>query len=153
MRESLGQGSAGVYQLQAAINALHDEAPSAADTDWPQILALYGVLRRITDNPVVALNEAVAVAMVRGPQAGLERLVGLESDPRMARSHRVAAVRAHLLELAGDTAGAIAAYETAANGTASAPEKHYLVTRAAQLASRTGAGSVQRSSRQVKSGE
>ncbi len=105
----------------------------AAETDWPQILALYGVLRRITDNPVVALNEAVAVAMVHGPQAGLERLVALESDRRIARGHRLAAVRAHLLELAGDTAGAIAAYETAANGTASAPEKHYLVTRAARL--------------------
>jgi len=133
LRESLGQGSAGIYQLQAAINALHDEAPSAADTDWPQILALYGVLRRISDNPVVALNEAVAVAMVHGPDAGLERLAGLESDRRIARSHRLAAVRAHLLELAGDSAGAIAAYELAAQGTASAPEKHYLVTRAARL--------------------
>jgi predicted RNA polymerase sigma factor len=140
LRQSLGQGSAGVYQLQAAINAVHDEAASAADTDWPQILALYGVLRRITDNPVVALNEAVAVAMVNGPQAGLERLVALESDGRTAGSHRLAAVRAHQLELAGDTAGALAAYETAANGTASAPEKHYLVTRAARLASGTGAG-------------
>jgi RNA polymerase sigma factor (sigma-70 family) len=140
LRESLRHGSAGVYQLQAAINALHDEAASAADTDWPQILALYGVLRRITDNPVVALNEAVAVAMVKGPRAGLERLAALEADPRMAPSHRLAAVRAHLLELAGDTAGAIAAYETAANGTASAPEKHYLVTRAARLASGGGSG-------------
>jgi RNA polymerase sigma factor (sigma-70 family) len=133
LRESLGRGAAGVYQLQAAINALHDEAATAADTDWPQVLALYGVLRRITDNPVVALNEAVAVAMVRGPEAGLQRLAAVESDRRLARSHRLAAVRAHLLELAGDAAGAIAAYEAAANGTASAPERHYLVTRAARL--------------------
>jgi RNA polymerase sigma factor (sigma-70 family) len=140
LRESLGRGSAGVYQLQAAINALHDEAASAADTDWPQILALYGVLRQITDNPVVALNEAVAVAMVHGPQAGLDRLAALEADRRLARSHRLAAVRAHLLELAGDAAGAIAAYEAAANGTASAPEKEYLVTRAARISSATRQG-------------
>lgn len=87
---------------------------------------------------MVALNEAVAVAMVHGPQAGLDRLAALESDRRIGGGHRLAAVRAHLLELAGDAAGAIAAYETAAGGTASEPEKHYLVTRAARLASGGG---------------
>jgi RNA polymerase sigma factor (sigma-70 family) len=135
LRDALGSGSAGLYQLQAAINAVHDEAASPADTDWPQILALYGVLRQITGNPVVALNEAVAVAMVHGPRAGLERVAELEADKRIARSHRLAAVRGHLLELAGDSDGAVAAYETAAAHTASAPERHYLVSRSAQLRS------------------
>ena len=92
----------GPYQLQAAIAALHDEAPRAEDTDWPQIVALYGLLLRMADNPVVRLNHAVATAMVQGPQAGLELLDQLGTDERMAGYHRVDAARGHLFERAGD---------------------------------------------------
>ena len=112
---------------------MHDEAPSAAETDWPQILALYEVLRGIADNPVVALNHAVAVAMVHGPAAGLELLAGLAADERVAGDHRLHAVRAHLLELAGDEAGARAAYLAAAERTLSLPQQRYLHGRAARL--------------------
>ena len=132
---TLGRGPVGPYQLQAAIAALHDEAPTAADTDWPQILALYDVLRRVSPGPVVTLNRAVAVAMVHGPLAGLAELGTLDGDDRMARSHRLEAVRGHLLELAGDPAGAQAAYRRALRRTASGPEQHYLALRAARLPS------------------
>ena len=126
----------GEYQLLAAIAALHDRAPSVAATDWPQILALYGILERITASPVVALNRAIAVAMVDGPAAGLALVATLET--RLAGHHRVAATRAHLLELAGDDAGAAAAYRVAAGATTSEPEKRYLTLRAARLNTRTG---------------
>jgi predicted RNA polymerase sigma factor len=119
--------------LQAAIAAVHDEAERAADTDWPQILALYDVLKRMSDNPMVRLNHAVAAAMVHGPANGLKLLDALEADPRIAQHHRLHSVRAHLLELAGDRPGAIAHYRAAATKTASLPERNYLLTKAARL--------------------
>ncbi|HEX2188181.1 MAG TPA: hypothetical protein VHG51_04750, partial [Longimicrobiaceae bacterium] len=131
--EALTLGSVGAYQLQAAIAALHDEAPSADGTDWPQILALYGLLERMSDNPVVSLNRVVAAAMVEGPEAGLEMLEALDADPRIAGHYRLDAVRAHLLERAGDRAGAAARYRAAAERTASLPERDYLLVRAARL--------------------
>jgi RNA polymerase sigma factor (sigma-70 family) len=134
---TLSKGSIGPYQLQAAIAAVHDEAPSADDTDWPQILALYGVLLRITDNPMVALNHAIAAAMVHGPAAGLELLDALDADGRLAGHHRLDAVRAHLFELAGDHARAISHYLAAAGRTASVPERDYLAAQAARLGERT----------------
>ena len=130
---ALPRGPTGPYQLQAAIAALHDEAPTAAETDWPQILALYEVLRQLADNPVVALNHAVAVAMVHGAAAGLDRLAGLAADQRIAADHRLPAVRAHLLELAGDPDAARAAYLDAAGRTLSQPQQRYLHARAARL--------------------
>jgi RNA polymerase sigma factor (sigma-70 family) len=131
---TLGRGPAGPYQLQAAIAAVHDEAPSAGATDWPQIMALYEVLLQISGNPVVALNHAVAVAMVRGPRAGLEVLGGLSTDHRIASGHHLPAVRAHLLELAGDRAAAREAYLAAASRTSNLPQQRYLYARAARLA-------------------
>jgi RNA polymerase sigma factor (sigma-70 family) len=130
---TLAQGRAGPYQVQAAIAALHDEAVRAEDTDWPQILALYGVLERLSPNPVVTLNRAVALAMVRGPQAALDLLASLEAQGRLAGHHRLDAVRAHLLEMAGDHAAARAHYETAARLTTTLPERRYLEARAARL--------------------
>jgi RNA polymerase sigma factor (sigma-70 family) len=129
--QAMSQGPTGDYQLQAAIAALHDEAACAADTDWPQILALYGALERLTGNPVVTLNRAVAAAMVRGPAAGLAILAPL--DERLAGHYRLDAVRAHLLELLGDTGAAVAHYQAAARRTMSIPERHYLTMKAAQL--------------------
>ena len=131
---TLGKGPVGAYQMQAAIAAVHDEAPSAADTDWPQILALYGVLEQISPSPVVTLNRAVALAMVHGPRAGLALLGALASDDRLALTHRLDAVRGHLLELAGDGAAAREAYLRAARMTASLPEQRYLSLKAARLA-------------------
>jgi len=131
---SLSKGAIGPYQLQAAIAALHDEAPRAEETDWPQILALYGLLMRMSDNPMVTLNHAVATAMVHGPAAGLARLEALDADERLAGHHRLAAVRAHLLELAGNHEQAIEQYRIAAERTTSIPERNYLLTQAAQLA-------------------
>ncbi|GIF62943.1 RNA polymerase sigma24 factor [Asanoa ishikariensis] len=128
---ALTQTAVGPYQLQAAIAAVHDEAPSAADTDWPQILGLYDALDRIAPGPMVTLNRVVAVAMVHGPDAGLAALSAAE--PALGAHHRVAAVRAHLLETAGDRAGAKAAYEQAARQTLSEPERAYLAGRAAQI--------------------
>jgi predicted RNA polymerase sigma factor len=131
--DTLPKGSIGPYQLQAAIAAVHDEAAQADETDWPQILALYGLLERMSDNPMVMLNRAIAVAMVHGPAAGLERLDALDADGRLAGHHRLDAVRAHLLEMAGDDEAAIAHYRAAASRTTSIPEQHYLATRAARL--------------------
>ena len=130
---ALRQGAAGEYQLQAAIAAVHDEAPRVEDTDWPQILALYGVLMRMSGNPMVALNHAVAAAMVHGPAAGLELLAPLDADERLRGHHRLAAVRAHLLERAGDRAAAVPLDRAAAEKTTSLPERHYLLRRAARL--------------------
>jgi predicted RNA polymerase sigma factor len=130
---ALSQGATGPYQLQAAIAAIHDEAPSAEATDWPQIVALYELLMRISDNPVVTLNHAVAVAMARGPHAGLDLLEELETDERIAGDHRLHAVRAHLLEMAGDRAAARDSYEAAARRTTSLPLQRYLHARAARL--------------------
>src|SRR6266545_5574510 len=128
---ALPRGAVGIYQVQAAITAVHDEAPTAGETDWPQILALYGLLERMTDNPMVTLNRAVAAAMVDGPAAGLKLLDGL--DDRLAGHHRLDAVRAHLLEMAGDRDAAVAHYRTAAGRTTSLAERMYLTTRAARI--------------------
>ena len=127
------EGSIGSYQLQAAIAALHDEAPRAEDTDWRQILALYTLLERMSDNPMVTLNRAIATAMVDGPRAGLARLDTLSSDPRITGHYRLDAVRAHLLEMAGDIDAAIAHYRAAASRTTSIPERNYLTMQAAKL--------------------
>ena len=130
---ALSNGSIGLYQLQAAIAAVHDEAVRAEDTDWPQILALYELLKRISDNPMVILNHAIAAAMVHGPSKGLELLITLDSDTRIANHHRLDAVRAHLLEMAGDHQAAITHYRIAASRTTSIPERNYLITQAARL--------------------
>lgn len=132
---AIARGAVGPYQLQAAIAALHDEAPRPEDTDWPQILALYNMLARMTDNPMVTLNRAVAIAMVHGPRAGLDLLRSLDDDPRLAQHHRLAAVRAHLHEKLGERDAAIAGYRKAATLTASIPEQSYLLRKAARLAS------------------
>jgi RNA polymerase sigma factor (sigma-70 family) len=131
--DTLGRGAIGPYQLQAAIAAIHDEAPSADETDWPQILALYDVLEQVSPGPIVTLNRAVAVAMVDGPGAGLAVLGTLDADDRMAHTHRLEAVRGHLLELAGDPDAARESYRRAARMTASVPEQRYLAMRAARL--------------------
>ncbi|MGO4200687.1 DUF6596 domain-containing protein [Rhodococcus sp. TAF43] len=131
---AMSQTAVGPYQLQAAIAALHDEAPTAEDTDWKQILGLYVLLESMTDNPATTLNRAVATAMVRGPEAGLRVLDTLADDARLARSHRPDAVRAHLLERLGDTVGAAVHYRSAARKTTSIPEQEYLRARAARLA-------------------
>jgi RNA polymerase sigma factor (sigma-70 family) len=130
---TLARAPIGPYQLQAAIAAVHDEAARAEDTDWPQILVLYELLEQVAPGPVVTLNHAVAMAMVRGPRAGLELLATLDGDDRLAGHHRLDAVRAHLLELAGDTAAAGAHYRAAARATTSLPERRYLESRAARL--------------------
>jgi RNA polymerase sigma factor (sigma-70 family) len=130
---ALPRGATGPYQLQAAIAAIHDEAPSAEATDWPQIVALYELLMRISDNPVVTLNHAVAVAMARGARAGLDLLAKLEADERIAGDHRLPAVRGHLLEMAGEHAAARAAYLAAAGRTTSFPQQRYLHAKAAGL--------------------
>jgi RNA polymerase sigma factor (sigma-70 family) len=132
--DALGRGAVGPYQLQAAIAAIHDEAARVEDTDWPQILAFYRLLARMSDNPMVVLNQAIATAMVHGPKAGLEMLDSLEAAGRLAGHHRLDAVRAHLLEMAGDTEGAIECYRLAATRTTSLPERRYLTARAARLA-------------------
>jgi predicted RNA polymerase sigma factor len=130
---TLSRGAIGTYQLQAAIAAVHDEAARPEDTDWPQILALYGLLERMSDNPMIRLNHAVAAAMVHGPARGLTLLEPLDADPRLAFHHRLAAVRGHLHERAGDCAAACAQYRLAAARTSSIPERNYLLLRAARL--------------------
>jgi predicted RNA polymerase sigma factor len=134
--ETLARAPVGPYQLQAAIAAVHAEAERAADTDWPQIVALYRILERIAPNPMVTLNHAVAISMVEGPQAGLELLATLDADERMAGHHRLAAVRAHLMEMAGDHASARTHYRIAARRTTSLPERRYLEAQAARIADR-----------------
>jgi RNA polymerase sigma factor (sigma-70 family) len=130
---ALPAGQPGPYQVQAAIAAVHDEAASVQATDWPQILGLYDLLERLAPGPMVSLNRAVAVAMVDGPAAGLEVLRQLESDRRLAGHHRLYSTRAHLLEMSGDRAGAVASYREAARRTTSLPERRYLTARAARL--------------------
>jgi RNA polymerase sigma factor (sigma-70 family) len=131
----LPRGRVGPYQLQAAIAAVHDEAPSTAETDWAEIRGLYEALLELFDNPMIALNHAIAVAMVEGPEAGLARVDALAG--RLAESHRVDAVRGHLLERMGDRSGAVASYRRAASRTTSVAEQHYLMMRAARLAAET----------------
>jgi len=130
---ALSRGAAGPYQLQAAVAAVHDEAARVEDTDWPQIRALYALLAQMSDNPMVQLNHAIATAMVQGPSAGLAELSALEGDERLRDHHRLAAVRAHLLEMDGQTGAAIGQYHAAAERTTSVPERNYLMMRAARL--------------------
>jgi RNA polymerase sigma factor (sigma-70 family) len=132
--EALARAPLGPYQLQAAIAAVHAEAADARDTDWRQILALYVLLERLSPNPIVTLNHAVAVAMVHGPQAALRMLDELEGDVRLAGHHRLQAVRGHVLEMDGRDAEACCAYREAARRTTSIPEQRYLEGRAAKLA-------------------
>jgi predicted RNA polymerase sigma factor len=133
---TLPQGAIGIYQLQAAIAAVHDEAATPEATDWPQILALYGLLEQVTDNPMVTLNRAIAEAMVHGARAGLATLQAVAADPRLAAHHRLDATVAHLLEMAGEHEAAIARYQVAAGRATNLAERHYLVTRAAALRER-----------------
>jgi RNA polymerase sigma factor (sigma-70 family) len=137
---ALAEGPVGSYQLQAAIAAVHSEAPSAEETDWPEVLALYQLLDRIAPNPMATVNRALALAMVHGPGAGLDLLASLDGDERVARHHRLYAMRGHLLEMAGSPDAARAAFEEAARRTTSAPEKRYLLRRA--QAHRPGPGTV-----------
>jgi predicted RNA polymerase sigma factor len=130
---ALSLGRVGAYQLQAAIAAVHDQAARVEDTDWTEIMGLYGLLGRMSDNPMVTLNHAVAAAMVHGPETGLELLATLDRDPRIAEHHRLAAVRAHLHERAGDRDAAARMYRTAAAKTASIPERNYLLLKAARM--------------------
>jgi RNA polymerase sigma factor (sigma-70 family) len=131
---TLPRARLGPYQLQAAIAAVHAEAASPVETDWPQVLALYELLERVAPNPMATLNRAVALAMVHGPQRGLDLLATLDDDERLAGHHRLTSVRAHLLELAGDIAAAREAYKLAARQTTSVPEQRHLERRAARLA-------------------
>ena len=133
---ALSRGSVGPYQLQAAIAAVHDEAARHEDTDWPQILALYSLLMRMSDNPMVALSHAIATAMVEGPRAGLDLVATLDKDDRLASHYRLDAVRAHLHEMDGNHEAAIAHYLAAAGRTANIPERDYLSAQASRLAGR-----------------
>jgi RNA polymerase sigma factor (sigma-70 family) len=133
--DALSRATIGPYQLQAAIAAVHAEAAHADETDWAQIAALYELLASVSKNPIVTLNHAIAVAMVHGPQAGLERLRTLDADNRMAGHHRLDAARAHLYEMAGDHEAARTHYRIAARRTTSLPERHYLESRLARLKS------------------
>ncbi|MEV7093666.1 DUF6596 domain-containing protein [Amycolatopsis sp. NPDC051045] len=130
--KALATAPVGPYQLQAAIAAVHDEAPTAAETDWAEILTLYDLLRVVAPGPMVTLNRVVAFAQVHGPAAGLAELAAA-TGPAPAKHHRVDAIRAHLLELSGDAAGAREAYLAAARRTLSLPEQAYLQSRAAKL--------------------
>ncbi|MCO1581180.1 sigma-70 family RNA polymerase sigma factor [Crossiella sp. SN42] len=133
LRHTLSTGALGPYLVQAAIAGTHAEAARPEDTDWPQILVLYGILERIAPNPVVTLNRAIALAMVNGAKAGLDLLDELADDDRLRASHRLDAVRAHLLELDDQPGAAAEAYHRAARRTASQPEQRYLLAKAAKL--------------------
>lgn len=135
----LSAGAVGPYQIQAAIAAIHDESARVEDTDWPQIMALYGLLKRMSDNPMVALSYAIAAAMVDGPAAGLALLSELDTDEKLRGHYRLDAVRAHLYEMAGDEERAILHYRAAADGTASVPERDYLNMKAARARDRSDA--------------
>ena len=134
--DALSRTTLGPYQIQAAIAAVHDEAARAEDTDWPQILALYELLEGASPNPMVKLNRSVSLAMVEGPRAGLDLLDSLAADERVAEHHRYHAIRAHLLELAGDETAAREGFLAAARRTASLPEQRYLEARAGRLGDR-----------------
>jgi RNA polymerase sigma factor (sigma-70 family) len=135
---ALASAPVGPYQLQAAIAAVHDEAPSTHATDWRQILGLYELLAKVAPGPMVTLNRIVALAMVRGPEAGLAELARAEAEPALAGHHRVEAVRAHLLEQAGEPDAAAAAYRRAARLTLSIPERRYLEARARASTAKSG---------------
>lgn len=133
LQHALSLGATGPYQIQAAIAALHDEAPSSDATDWAQVLELYGLLLRFTDSPMVRLSRAIALAMVEGAPAGLAALEDVAADPQMSGNHRLDAARAHLLERAGRHAEAIHYFRKAAHATSSTPERNYLLLHAARL--------------------
>jgi RNA polymerase sigma factor (sigma-70 family) len=133
IRDTFARGSVGSYQLQAAIAAVHDLAASTATTDWKEILGLYGLLEQLSDNPMVTLNRAIAMAMVNGPASGLEMLDDLDKDSRMSGHYRMDAVRGHLFEMAGDVDRAMTHFRAAAGRTLSIPERNYLTTKAARL--------------------
>jgi predicted RNA polymerase sigma factor len=128
--ETLSRAPIGPYQLQGAIAAVHEKAPRAEETDWHEIRALYELLHTLAPGPIVMLNRIVAIAMVDGAREGLRRLTEAEADPALAGHHRVAAVRAHLLDMAGDHAAAVEQYRLAATRTLSLPERNYLEQRA-----------------------
>ncbi len=130
---ALSQGAVGLYQIQAAIAAVHDEALRPEETDWPQILALYELHQRVAPGPMVTLNHAIAVAMVHGPERGLQHLQALDRDQRLAGHYRLDAVRGHLFEMLGDVDQAIQHYRAAATRTTSLPEQNYLILQAAHL--------------------
>jgi predicted RNA polymerase sigma factor len=134
--DAMKRGPAGSYLLQAAIAAVHDKAARAEDTDWPQIVLLYGALMQLSDNPMLALNHAVAVAMARGPAEGLALLEKLDRDPRIQGHYRLDAVRGHLLERSGEIEAALTRYEAAAEKTASIPERDYLLLKIGRLRAR-----------------
>jgi predicted RNA polymerase sigma factor len=136
--DALRRGQVGEYQAQAAIAAVHDQAARPEDTDWFEILSLYGLLERMTGNPMVTLNRAVAAAMAYGPRNGLDLLDSLAD--RLGDHHRLHSVRAHLLELAGDNAAAVVEYRAAAARTTNLREQHYLTTQAARLATTPDSG-------------
>ncbi|ONI74373.1 RNA polymerase subunit sigma-24 [Kribbella sp. ALI-6-A] len=138
--ETLAKGEAGPYQLQAAIAAVHAEAPTAEETDWPQILALYRLLEKLAPNPMVTLNRAIALAQVEGPRAGLDLLATLDDDKHLADNHRLDAVRAHLLERAGELAAAREHFLAAARRTTSLPEQRYLTAKAAGISTEIADG-------------
>jgi RNA polymerase sigma factor (sigma-70 family) len=133
---AMRRGRMGEYQVQAAIAAIHDQAARYADTDWRDIVSLYNVLEKMTGNPMVTLNRAVAIAMLDGPDAGLALLDDVAD--RLDDHHRVHSVRAHLLELRGDNAAAIAEFRIAASGAPNIREQQYLATQAARLGSESG---------------
>jgi RNA polymerase sigma factor (sigma-70 family) len=138
-------GAVGSYQLQAAIAAVHDRAPSAGETGWSEILALYGLLERMSDNPMVSLNRAIAAAMVDGPAVGLELLSELDADSRIAGHYRLDAVRGHLHEKSGNNDRAIGHYRAAAERTTSIPERNYLLAKAARLSELGAPGNLKES--------
>jgi len=138
VKASLAGPTLGPYELQAAIAATHADAATAEETNWPQIHALYLILERIAPNPMITLNRAIALAEIDGPAAGLALLSTLDNDERMARHHRLLSVRAHLLERAGDRAGAYEHYRLAAKATASLAEQRYLESRASRLKADSG---------------
>jgi predicted RNA polymerase sigma factor len=130
---AFASGPPGPYQIQAAIAAVHDAAPSTEATDWEEIVGLYGVLLQLSDTPMVMLNRALAIAMIEGPARGLELIGELDRDERIAGHYRLDAVRAHLYERAGDRDAAAHHYKAAAARTTSVPERNYLVARAARV--------------------
>jgi len=131
---AMARGRVGPYQLQAAIAALHDQAQTTEQTDWAQISTLYGLLEAMSDNPMVALNHAVAIAMLKGPDAGLRRVDTIAQDERLKGHYRIDVVRAHLYERMGQHDLALEHYRRAAERTASLPERNYLLGKAARLA-------------------
>ena len=138
---ALAHGPVGEYQLQAAIAAVHARSARADDTDWPQVLDLYGLLEQLTRNPVVRLNRAVAAAMAEGPRTGLALLDAPDDLARAAGEHpRASSVRGHLLEQAGDLDGALACFQEAAARVTSVPEQHYLAAKVARLSTALAVG-------------